>query len=239
MKKVIIAGLISIFLISCSKDSSENSQASDPASKKPIKSITTTPSGYSETITYEYNGNLLTKATINGAEALFSYNSDNRLEKITAPNLETHYFTYTDNRLTKIEIKIGTKRPTVYTYFYNDVNQIIKSVLDTQLPKLFEYDKNGNISKVTEGGGYAITLKTYDDKNHPFKNVITQLESFEDYNVLLNNWYGNYVNNFLTVKNQNSNIVFSYEYDSDNFPTKRIWKKPNGTILRTTTYEYN
>ncbi|MCB6062606.1 hypothetical protein [Flavobacterium psychrophilum] len=231
--KLTILALLTLLTISCSKDS--DSPTSDLTNKKPKKWTRINSSGTSFVYLLEYSGNKLTKANLNGSDILFTYNSDNKLIKILEAG-QIKNLTYTNNNLTKKEGQIIGGLLTII-FSYNNTNQVIKteSYRDlTTLTKtvLYEYDTNSNVKKSTSSS--ETIIRTFDDKNHPFKNVITGVEL----GILRNEWDGNYINNPVTAKNATTNYTISYEYDSDNFPTKRILKNANGTIAYTDFYEY-
>ncbi|HFG0578813.1 hypothetical protein [Flavobacterium psychrophilum] len=231
--KVIILALVTIFTISCSKN--DDTSTVDLSIKKPKKWTRINSSGTNFVYLLEYSGNKLTKANLNGSDILFTYNSDNKLIKILEAS-QTKNLTYTNNNLTKKEGQIIGGLLTII-FSYNNTNQVIKteSYRDlTTLTKtvLYEYDTNSNVKKSASSS--ETIIRTFDDKNHPFKNVITGLEL----GILRNEWDGNYINNPITARNATTNYTISYEYDSDNFPTKRILKNANGTIAYTDYYEY-
>ena len=57
-------------------------------------------------------------------------------------------------------------------------------------------------------------------------------------------WFGSLINNESVVKELNGSSTFTtrytytYEYNSNNYPTKRTQKNPSGQTIETVTYEY-
>lgn len=231
-------------LLSCS-EGDNNSSSSNSGALKP-KKITIRESGESPySLYFEYNGNLITKITDNyGDTTTFLYDSKGRLTSYTyhyegEPEVK-YTATYETNLLKKIESSDGVDR---ILFYYNSNNQVFKTAWyespNYLTTTLYEYDNNGNVT--LEDDGYYIVKSIYDSRNNPFKNVFPQYGIPDGYE-----WFGSLVNNEIEVKRKNHNegSVFKtiytceYEYNSENFPIKRIDKSISGSILETVTYEY-
>jgi len=111
-----------------------------------------------------------------------------------------------------------------YTLGYNDLNQIITLVSYTNKnilinTKTLGYDAAGNRTSITTFGSAEKSTFTFDQKNGIFKHVsFAQLISLEFEHQLLNSL----VNNVLTMTGSpaQNNYSCTYEYQTDDFPTK-------------------
>lgn len=185
---------------------------------------------------FEYNGNLITKITYSfGRIITITYGTDS---KVINYNIQesggsaTYSATYVNNLLQRI----GT-----FTFYYNSNNQVIKSIDSDNFSypnKFYGYDNNGNV--IQSNDNYSTFQFTYDTANNPFKNVFPQIDP-----EIFWPWFGSLVNNQTLVKEKLSSAstfttkyTYTYEYNSQNYATKRIQKSLSGTIQETVTYEY-
>jgi len=114
-----------------------------------------------ESYSYTYDGahNQTSKSDAKGTTS-YSYDSLNRLEKVSEPNGRTTGYTYdkAGNRLTET-VMAGTASVTT-TYLYNEQNRLMSTVKQSgseTITDQYKYDNNGNtVSKTTE------TVKTAD-----------------------------------------------------------------------------
>jgi hypothetical protein len=235
-----LSRITSLFLLvvlsiaaSCSGD---DNVVSNPGTKKPKKITTSGSWSGNYFYNYEYSGQKLTKMTGDTGEIfVFQYDSNNKLHQFTSTYgnySENTSATYTAGNLTQLYTTASAGGSNTKKFFYNQNNQVIKSeeFHNSSLYEtvLYQYDTAGNVSKITIDG--QVNNIAYDGKNHPFKNVTTQVED----PMIGNPWYGNLLNN----PTSKSGYTFTYEYDGDNFPTKRVWRNSNGVIVQTDTYQY-
>ena len=201
------------------------------------KRITSVEPGYPGwTFNYEYSGQLLTKMyEVGGVTITFSYNSNNKLQSMIASDgteTQNTTATYSSGNMTQLHTTSSDGGSANEKFYYNSLGQVNKyelyingSLAETHF---YVYDAIGNVIKDTENG--VARYITVDNKNHPFKNVITQPED----GFIGNPWFGNLYNNYLSV----DEYTFTYQYDSDNFPVKRVYRNGSGTIVQTDTFEY-
>ncbi len=248
MKKIIIL-LLNLFLIlaSCSKD---DGNIPNTSSIKP-KKITIAETGEATYfMNYEYDGDLVKKITSSDGTLIIDINystnkkiANYRIQHLREPVPLVIYTADYDNNLLK---GIINDKNTEKTYFYYNSNgNVIKteeysSPFPTILSTTFyEYDVSGNVMQSKDD--YSTFQYTYDNANHPFKNVFMQLDAGGD----IWPWFGSLINNQTIVKeklNSGSTYItkftYSYEYNTDNYVTKSIRKSPSGTVLGTVIYEY-
>ena len=98
---------------------------------------------------------------------LYEYNPAGLVSKVTSGDGGETKFTYESNgTLANIEDPLGN----ITQFKYLDANKNLTQVLNDKLePTDFEYDLNGNLTKVTttRGGVQRSTTMTYDGKNRP------------------------------------------------------------------------
>ena len=223
-----------LILISCSNDDESENSTSDAIKPKKVTVAEVGSSPY--TILLEYNGNYITKITYSyGRIITINYTSDNKVlnYKIQEGTSSVTYSTIYENNLLKNIFE--------YTFYYNTNNQVIKTFDSDNFayPNTFyQYDTNGNVNQSNDD--YSTFQFTYDSSNNPFKNVFPQIDPEISWP-----WFGSLINNQLKVKEKLSSATsyttkytYVYEYNSQNYATKRIQKSPSGTIWETVTYEY-
>ena len=206
---------------------------------------------------------LETVTASNGEYGKFEYDSQNRLTKYSRYNssgelLETRTLTYSGNDLVKAVFnsavvyeytKSGNKITAIYssdgaqTWDLNSDGQLVKSALEIiGNYQVIDYlYQNGNLVKYTyvynyaEGGTYeTINEYKYDNKKSPMYNCTTPqwylIYSFMDIST---------TNNMTEEKwSVNSDTyAYTYEYDSDGYPTKRAITHSNGSY-DVTEYAY-
>jgi hypothetical protein len=248
LKKIYLLLLSAILLLtSCSKDSANNNEITvSNGLKKPRKMTITDDSGYTQIVTFQYEGDNLKKYTMsnhtNVPECFYQNNILTEFKEL-ANTSEKYFYDNTGKLIQVLEVA-----PNYYfraDFKYNTGSNKINSAKFYRSPTNFwksvsyNYDSNGNVIKITSTAPNAVLNRTYDNKNNPFVNVNWELE---DHDLLRNDWYQSSKNNCISASGGTSSggsgsATFTYTYDSDNFPITRI-EKNGSTIIETITYQY-
>ncbi|MFK7000749.1 hypothetical protein [Flavobacterium oreochromis] len=249
MKKMnlIVALFLTLLSLSCSKDKDDTALDSNSGGlKRPKRMIYTNPSGSSQTLSFFYEGNNLKKITVNTLSNVPEYFYQNgvltEFKELASSSKKFYY----DNsgKLNKI-ISISGDTYFGADFIYNNGSSKINSAKFYRSPGSlwkelsYEYDANGNVVKLTNLTTNTYLKRTYDTKNNPFINVNCQ---FENHNLVKNDWFQPNKNNCLTASGEAStgqigSSKFTYTYDADNFPIKRVETRGN-TLYETIVYEY-
>lgn len=222
-----------------SDDNDENSNSG----MKPKKYKVVESDGNSWKLNFQYNGNLITKVTTDfGNTITFSYDNGklkNYKVEYDGEEPETYNVVYENDLLKQISNSTNSEK---YIFEYNSNKQVSKSkyyennnLLETES---YEYDNYGNIIETKLGSTSFQT--SFDSSNNPFRYVFPQMDAENTYE-----WFGGLVNNetiskvkHSTSSNYTTQYTYSYEYNSENYPTKRTQKSPNGSVQEVVTYEY-
>jgi RHS repeat-associated protein len=163
---------------------------------------------------YEYddNGNVTKVTNARGFETKFEYDALNRTKKEINPKAGTKSYEY-DSVGNKFQEKDENGKVT--TYKFDELERLVKKVdnfklgcnsTDCNLATIYEYDLNGNITKLTNPRGFATTF-AYDADNR--NTSITDAKG--------NTTYLEYdaADNLLRIKDKNGNMT-SKQYDELN-----------------------
>jgi hypothetical protein len=183
-----------------------------------------------ERITYQSSYDL--------SDYIFEYDDKNRIVKITGSDGKTTALTYKGDELFSVQgVKVTKNGNTItlgneiFTLSYDGYITKKEDSSNKGYTVRYHY-KAGNIVKVTEtldgGNGHTIYEYKYDDKKSPFLNCRTpkwflsyQLNGFGLKNNVTEVIYTNeFVHDGKNVKETLEHYVFSFEYDSDGYPTK-------------------
>lgn len=193
----------------------------------------------------------------------YKYEGDKLVEFITTDEHETtrSLVEYTGDFITTIREYSGGKEVGKTTFEYEngklvrEVEVGSNSLGQTFTERMtFTYNSDGTITQTINGGNeYIITIAngnymkdvhrgetrtyTYDTKNSPFKNVkgLSALVVQGAYFSNANNLTGEVVE----LNNGVRTVAYTYEYNTNNFPTKQMRKNSNDANIYTTTYTYN
>lgn len=235
--KIFAAIIICLLAISCSNDD-EKPETQPEVHLNLLLKTTDSDDGLTSIYTYDNNNRLVNykrNGTANNPakDQNFAYNADGTLNKITeaANNSIVSEFFYDSNK--KIIKQIGRNGIDLYTYVYNGNTITVNyrfTTTNSGWREVYSYDEKGNMTEgksyteandVNPEGKYSGVINyTYDDK----KNANSSLP------------YGFYfpasVNNIKTTQYNGGEIGSSqYEYNADDYPTKR-------TDSYTRLYEY-
>jgi YD repeat-containing protein len=157
------------------------------------------------------------------------------------------YFYDADNKLVKMEFEFKDDQnnyiPEGYVkYYYDNNGTLLKTEqYNTQDQDLFyteyQFDASNNISEkkfYTQNGLSFIATYTYDDKINPMYYLKNWL--LYEGSMCPNNTTG-VITTYYDGSFQNSNVVTSYNYDADGYPTSRTIVLNDSTTF-VDTYEY-
>lgn len=252
MKKIFLTHIIFTFLILQSCSSGDSSNNPSPTS------ISSTNGGLllkqivydgGATNTFTYNGNKLTKSTESMAGGYsgyttYSYTGDLITQMKTSRTNALDYVTdlyYSNNDLVQIkETSNGILKGRV-DFVYNSNGMVIAT--DTNYTNgnpqtstsMKYYYTNGNLVKI-EKSPSQISYYTYDTKYSPWRNITGILKL----NLAFDNVFS--TNNPLTNINPfyatlNTNINYSYQYNSQDYPTTCVITQ-SGEASKTVYYSY-
>ena len=245
---------IALFMMtaSCSSDDS-NETVNETPSLLIKKMIITDEDGYEETINYYYDGgNKITNELYSdGWKVNYTYTGD-LITQVDYYNEEqvldqTNKYEYNSNdqlvSFTILLFNVGGTNPghkTLYTYgddntitaeyFYGDHASQTSPTGEATIVL-----ENGNFTALNHESGSTVSY-SYDDKNNPFKNII-------GYNAVNLSYEEGGINNPITNINTNSigdqtfNATYTYDYNSDNFPTKCTYVNQYGSEVIQYFYE--
>lgn len=241
MKNFLILFLFTGLFWSCSSDDDNGGGAS--GSVLPLK-MTYSDGEENFDVVFSYNGNKISKMTYSptspfgNAEAVFEYSGDKIIK--TTLDLEvgtiTKTYTYDNNRIVSTSEIWGRDGVTDHTYDWIDANHVKVTNVGTDYTTDY-YLSNGNIVKVEDyfGGSIWKSNFTFDSKNRPFKNIegFQYLIEEDDLHFFNRN---NVVKDVTTAGDNTFVTDYSYEYNSNNFPTKQTTISEEETIIYTFTY---
>lgn len=154
---------------------------------------------------YDAQGNLVNKTNPRGFATMYEYDALNRLVKATdAKNGVTTFAYDASGNLT------DAKNPNnvVTSYAYDELDRMVKKIenyqpsaqasADVNVATVYEYDLNGNLTKVTNPRGFAATF-AYDAANRAITITDAKGNSVA--------YAYDKVNNRLSVKDRNGNIT--------------------------------
>jgi len=252
-----------LFAISCSKSS--DTATPEPVKAEPTVLLTkvtnVTPNSQDNgkvQAQFIYNGKQLVQADINqqvngsfSESHYFIYNAQGQLtnSSITHPSANannplTATASYSGNTITNVKFfKVGNVLQSDHTFTYTD-GKLTKWYDPSQVEIVYSYNSTGNNNKqvmneYTAGrpNGYTITTDylTFDSKH----NVTTALPIWTYFLASGINWNVDVpgINNVLTAKSGTSNETYTYEYNSNGYPTK-VTMFSAGSVYRIFTYEY-
>lgn len=229
-----------------------------------IKKIIFEEDQYTTTITeFFYNGNEITSYVktrtsdfggLNVTEDTFSFtlNANNNFDYLCIDRIESSTYdgqTDIDYYKDKVEVEYGSNNlPTTFTHYYPrnyylDNPITCSDVTSVDFTEDLEYT-NGNMTYYYGGGDFFFgdthLVYEYDTKNHPLKNIKPDCVR----NGLGFSTKNNIIKGYIYDHNTNEleqNINYTYEFNSDNYPTKVIKKTidaTNSPINFNSTVEY-
>lgn len=237
MKKAIYLLSISFLLLEACSSSDRNSSNSNGTILLK-KSIDTNPDGVFTT-NFTYNGNKLLKATmVNFRYSNFIYSGDliSSVENYDVNNnlISKLLFNYNSNNQISnfIELNYSTNVGHRIVYQYNSDGTVLSNQytgnLNTQNTLSYTckiYFSNGEVSSEVFSYGSTKTINfTYDNKNHPNKNVLGADKLF--YAVYGPFYAENQHNIIQSIQFENGNQTFleqyQIQYNSDDYPISKI-----------------
>lgn len=233
LKKIFALVLVAIVAVSCSKDDASEPQTHTNLLLKTLDS----DDGLMSTYTYD-SSNRLSNYKLNGnasnapRDYNFAYNADGTLNVVTEATggaIVVKCFYDADKKVIRKEGRNGID---IYTYTYSGsvvTENYTFTINNSGFRQLYTYDGNGNITEIKSytttaadpvGTYSGNVLYTYDNKNNSNSSIPAAYR------------FPTSVNNIKTYQYSGGGIGSStYEYNSDNYPVKRI-------DSYTRTYEY-
>jgi RHS repeat-associated protein len=209
------------------------------AIKRPLEPAATT--------TYDKVGNIQTTTDFNGDTIHYQYNEENRLiaktlEGETDPFIEYQY--HATGQLHKVQDARGETEylynergllesrtepdGSFISYTYNEAG-LPETVTTPTGTTTYQYDKMNRLEKVIEPDSQE-TIYTYDAvgnlKTTTYANGVVETNDYDDLNRLTG----------VTYKDENDNIISSYEYTLDNAGNRKVVEENNG---RKVEYDYD
>ncbi|MBK1812676.1 RHS repeat protein, partial [Clostridium sp. YIM B02505] len=136
----------------------------------------------STTYTYDNNGNMLEQTDAKGNKTIYEYNVGNKVSKIIAPKGKTISGTTITYDATKVQeftyyengnVKTHKDQNGVVTQYSYDIFGRETSEINPTATISFEYDKNGNQTKMTDSTG--VTLREYDALNRVITKTVPNI----------------------------------------------------------------
>jgi hypothetical protein len=243
MKKIIL-GFIAITIFGCSSDNDNSNTPIPETSLKLINKIETNLiTNKTETINFTYEKGILVKSEeieSNGStfKTEFVYENGKLKTQNYFENLipdGTNTFTYTGNVVSS-SLSSEDNMYFLHKYTYNSSNQLInaKQFRDDKLEdnKDFEYNSQGNMSKIIYTSNNIISTIEYDNKKNPYLLLFSEA-------ILNSNDEAGFSKNNITKEAGSSGGITTYEYtyNDKGYPTQVI-EKYNGTSKSKTIFTY-
>lgn len=255
-KSLIVAALSLLISFDC-KDNAVSPV--NNLTEKHISKIVTDAENYN---IFLYSGQKLMKyeSVLNNLTTVsisFRYQNDGKIEseevtqngQINDQRLYKYVYD-TSGKISQLEFSLKNgntfKNSGSYTCYYNQANQLIKTVFnfDAQTSTqetLYSYYSTGNTKekiRYLDGNLYDKVTYEYDDKSNP----INALNSIAFFGLVVNN------NNTIKttfesyIQPKTSQTLFNYTYSNDGYPLKRLivyTDDKNNNIQKTEEYRYN
>ncbi len=113
------------------------------------------------TKTFSSTGYLTAVTDRNGNKTVVTYDSSNRISKVTAPGGQWLSFSYANSTFVSLATSAQDSVGTVATFAYTG-NQLIQAAYPDGGQLNYAYDSSGNISTVTDALGKIVETHTYD-----------------------------------------------------------------------------
>ncbi|WP_347220161.1 hypothetical protein [Chryseobacterium sp.] len=271
MKKLIISSLALAVMASCSSsnDDPQDNNGNNDTTPYLLKKITeTTDDGDTFVLEFKYNGDKITESfsITDNEKTVYTYNGDNivKTEEFEGGTLrQIREFTYSNGKISTEKITRTDFGTLVYTKNYqylNDnhvkfneykgstYNPSTGTYSDLEFAQVDAYlTNNGNVASTRytyNGTTYNVT-NTYDNSNHPMKNVkgYVKIDLFylSDGELSYNNLISRSENYTGTVSGTNKTTA-DHTFNNASYPTKSVMTYTTssfGTSIHTYKYEYN
>lgn len=120
----------------------------------------TDPLGHSKQLSYDDNGNQVSRTDYNGQTTTYSFNSLDRLVFTAYPDGSEVTYSYDEaGRLTQLTDSTGTS-----TYDYDTLGRLVSYTNGQGMSVSYTYDQVGNLKTITYPGSKVVTY-TYDNRN--------------------------------------------------------------------------
>ncbi len=185
--------------------------------------VTYYPDGTQESVTYDNNGNTLTRNKADGSVIGYAYDADNRLTDITYPHMTATHFDYdADGRRTHMHDATGDTN-----WLYGDGLHLLQ-VTTPQGQVNYGYDLGGRRTTLYEGGVGTWVYQYYNN------NLLYTLQSPIDGKAT---WQYDAANR-LTRKTKGNGDFETYAYDAAGQTTGIGYWFADGILARSLSYAY-
>jgi YD repeat-containing protein len=238
--KLTLLIVLVVLLNACKKSGTNNSV--EPPTKKlkyltQIIAVNGTTTTFTD-LTYDDKNRLLTYNIRGGGLTKYAYNGNDLFSiELTATGYrEINEFGYQDGKMISAHVKkyynniLGTD--IVYNYLYEGgrVTEMHHDIyVDT-----YSYDNNNNVTKIYFSQISSANVFTYDNKLSRFTNAATKSVVLSDFDRYSPNNVAS-----VTKGTQSGTTNYTYNYDSDGYPTGAVAVNDAYTYLNTKyTYTY-
>lgn len=270
MKKLIISSLAMAVIVSCSS-SNDDTQDNNGNNNTPylLKKVTeTTDDGDTFVLEFKYNGDKITESfsTTDNEKTLYTYSGDNivKTEEFKGGKIrQVREFTYSNGKIASEKVTRIDDGTLVYTKNYQYVsdthvkfneykgsiyNPTTGTYSNIEFAQVDAYLTNsGNVASTNytfHGTTYNVA-NTYDNSNHPMKNVkgYVKIDLFylSDGELSYNNLISRSEDYSGTVNGKNKTTA-AHTFNNAAYPTKSVMTYTTstfGTNTHTYNYEYN
>lgn len=242
MKKIVcLFAFSTLFLSSCSSDSSSSS-ASGPLVKTMIID-SANPAEDDFNLLFTYSGNTLINVKDSGVLIEEYIYSGDKLTRVNHP-VDNSYIVieYTGDQVTKFteyDVDNDSAEKTLVTYSGNTFTRTVYSGDLTSQTTLSTTEvctvQNGNLTQLTRTsfGSSNTETVTFDTKNNPFKNIT----GYTNFQVLDLDVEGNLNNATAYITTLNHDMI-SFTYNADDYPLTEITRDMSDVLRESVSYTY-
>jgi hypothetical protein len=245
MKKIIALAGFFLFMVSCSNDDAQNTNAAEDTTL--LKKMTSTnEEGITSTYDYTYNGNKIVSMISDDTTIIYTY-TGNLITHITSTQSngvvidQTIEYNSSNQKTSQIILisapDLGVEQGTKDLYTYNQNGTVTVVQYSGDLESQTTLEGTGTItinenSILHEGMSSQAYTHTFDSKNNPMKNILGYNEYTlprlgSKHNLLLG-----------ATTSTRSGYIFTYTYNSNNYPISSVQKTYEVDKYVTTQNEY-
>jgi hypothetical protein len=243
MKKIFcLFAFSTLFLSSCSTDSSSNPTPTEPLVKSMVIDIAN-PADDDFNLLFTYSGNKLLNVKDYGVVVDEYIYTGEKLTRINFPQDDTYILIeYTGDQVSKFteyDPDFDSATKTLVTYSGNTFTRTVyDGDMTTQTTLIFTEVctvQNGNVtqSSRTAFGSTSTVTYTYDTKNNPFKNIT----SFTTFQVLDLDIEGN-ANNDTAINYPGNPYTISLTYNAEDYPLTELSYDGSAVLKESVSYTY-
>ncbi|EKD28408.1 MAG: YD repeat-containing protein [uncultured bacterium] len=183
---------------------------------------------------YDDSGNLIFYQDENFSEIFYKYNPDGYLIEKASSNSWTEYYQWQWGKISQIYYEFIDSNKKLFKEYVYDSNNNVENVIDVNgNKKFFEYDKMGNIAKITDNQTISTTLKWSGD------GLLKRIDSSNGRFVTLTY---DLLNRPLEILTDN-NLKYQFKYNKSNginiFPFCESFSEMNSSDAKSLKIKYN